>query len=270
MLPTTGKKTWEGFDDGGQLSPFGVTHEANRLALKQSKSGTGNNSFQHPPAKGTYGIGTVRKGGKQSKSSKKGSSKKRKSSKKSSKKASSKASSKGPATTPGPPTGGGCRVSVNVDFLQFSAIPPALFNDPSNPEEQDPGTRYVYNDSLRDQITLDELQGSGGSGTCTRTESRAGNDVIGLQLGRGYCQFTYTLFDGNKEITFTAAGEVVDSLGGILSITGGTSSVIGAYGEIEIIPVNLNPDGSFEVETGDFFLGPLFYLADASIFVPCS
>ena len=63
---------------------------------------------------------------------------------------------------------------------------------------------------------------------------------------------------------------MADLLGGVLSITGGTSSVIGAYGEIEVIPVNLKPDGLFEVENGDFFVDPLFYLTDASIFVPCS
>jgi hypothetical protein len=96
-----------------------------------------------------------------------------------------------------------------------------------------------------------------------------GNDDIGLQLGRGHCQFTYTLFDGSDEITITATGDIVDSMGGVLAITGGTQSVIGAYGEIELIPVNLLPDGSFEVETGDVFLDPLFYLGDASIFVPC-
>ena len=48
-----------------------------------------------------------------------------------------------------------------------------------------------------------------------------------------------------------------------------TLIVLGAYGEIELVPVNLQPDGSFEVETGDVFLDPLFYLADAAIFVPC-
>ena len=171
----------------------------------------------------------------------------------------------------GPPSGGGngCRVPFNADFLQFSAIPPALFNNPNNPNEQDLGTRYVYSDALRDQNTLDELQGSKSSGTCTRTQARVGNDIVGLQLGQGFCTFTYTLFDGTKEITFTAAGEVVDSLGGVLSVTGGSQSAVGAYGEIELIPVNLNPDGSFEPENGDFFLDPLFYLADASIFIPC-
>lgn len=273
ILRATGTKTWEGFDDSGELLPFGVTHEVNRrtLGLQQLKDQTSTDSFlQFPPDVNNYGIGV----------------KKKKGSKKSGKKGTKGGNPNNPSTpysksakrptvpppspTPRPPTPPTCRVRVNVDFLQFSAIPPALFNDPFNPNEQELGTRYVYNDALRDQRTLDEIEGSRGSGTCTRTESRVGNDIIGLQLGRGYCQFTYTLFDGNKEITFTAAGEVVDSLGGVLSITGGTSSVIGAYGEVELLPVNLKPDGSFEVETGDFFLDPLFYLADASIFVPCA
>jgi hypothetical protein len=47
------------------------------------------------------------------------------------------------------------------------------------------------------------------------------------------------------------------------------SPVLGAYGEIELVPVNLQSDGSLEVENGDVFLDPLFYLADAAIFVPC-
>jgi hypothetical protein len=276
MLEMTGMSTWKGFDDNGQLPAFGVSHEANRRALQAKKGAPGGNR---------YGIG------------------------KKYAKASKKSKGKGdpppipppypapnqrpnPRPTPRPPTPtppvvspsvqppsglppsvqpptDGCRVLLNVDFLQFSAIPPALFNNPNDPNEQELGTRYVYNDALRDQETLDELLGSRVSGSCTRTQSRLGNDDIGLQLGRGHCQFTYTLFDGSDEITITATGDIVDSMGGVLAITGGTQSVLGAYGEIELIPVNLLPDGSFEVETGDVFLDPLFYLGDASIFVPC-
>ncbi len=170
--------------------------------------------------------------------------------------------------TPRPP--GGCITEINVDFLQLSAIPPALFVNPNDPDEQTLGTRYVYNDGLRDQDTLDELIESKVSGTCTRTQSRVGDETIGLQLGRGNCHFTYVVTDSqNREIVFTASGDVSDSLGGILSITGGSRTTVGAYGEIELLPVNLLSDGEFEIETGDFFLDPLFYLADARIIVPC-
>lgn len=164
-----------------------------------------------------------------------------------------------------------CTITINIDFLQFSAIPPAIFVDPGNPNEQTLGTRYVYNDGLRDQDTLDEFANSRGSGTCTRTQARIGDESIGLQLGRGYCVFEYSLTDSqNREITFTASGDVADSIGGILSITGGSRTTLGAYGEIELLPVNLLPDGNFEIETGDFFLDPVFYLADATVFVPCT
>jgi hypothetical protein len=313
VLETRGERFWEGFDDGGQLPAFGISHEANRRALK----GTGSDSFSSSGAN-IHGIGDkyalARKASK--KSSKAGKGTRRPTAPPPShptpkqpipnRPTLHRPNARPPTPTPRPPTpappsprpptptpptptpstpmppttpaippsalppSGGCPVQFNADFLQLSAIPPAKFNDPNDPNEQDLGTRYIYNDGLRDQDTLDELLNSNASGSCTRTQARVGNDAIGLQLGRGHCQFTYKLFDGNREITFTASGDVSDSLGGVLSITGGTQTVVGAYGEIELIPVNLLPDGSFEVENGDFFLDPLFYLADASIFVPCS
>jgi hypothetical protein len=316
VLETRGERFWEGFDDGGQLAAFGISHEANRRALKR----TGSDSFSSSGAN-IHGIGDkyalARKASKKSSKTGKGiwrptppphshpTPKQPTPSRPTPKQPIPNRPTlphptprpptprpptpsprppiptPPPTPTPTPPTApvippsalppsGGCQVQFNADFLQLSAIPPAKFNDPNDPNEQELGTRYIYNDGLRDQDTLDELVNSNASGSCTRTQARVGNDAIGLQLGRGHCQFTYKLFDGNREITFTASGDVSDSLGGVLSITGGTQTVVGAYGEIELIPVNLLPDGSFEVENGDFFLDPLFYLADASIFVPCS
>ena len=164
-----------------------------------------------------------------------------------------------------------CTVELNIDFLQLSAIPPALTVDPSDPNDQIVGTRYIYNDGLRDQDTLDELIGSRASGICTRIQARVGNEDIGLQLGRGHCQFTYVLRDSkNRKLIFTASGDVVDSRGGILSITGGSQSTLGAFGEIELLPVNLVGNRKFAIESGDFFLDPLFYSADARIYVPCN
>jgi len=169
-----------------------------------------------------------------------------------------------------PPAGDSCTVRMNLRFLQFSAVPPAIFVFPSDPDPQDLGTRYIYSDGLRDAESLDELQGSRASGQCTRTLPRVGNNEIGLQLGRGHCQFTYTLSDGNRQMTFSASGEVSDSLGGLLPITGGSQAAIGAYGEIELLPVNLLPDGSLSPENGDFFLDPVFYDTRATVIVPCA
>jgi hypothetical protein len=237
ILDSSGTQVWQGWEDMGSLPVFGVTHEANRRALKADKySGS-----DYPPY---YSIGR-----KYSKKSTKKSSRKGKGgptapspiSRPSIPARPSRPSSPTPTTpslpspprpsapspsppSPTPPIGGGCKTRVNVDFLQFTAIPPALVNDPSNPSVQDLGTRYVYNDGLRDQDTIDELQGSRATGTCTRTQARVGNPNIGLQLGSGHCEFAYTLFDGNREITFTASGDLTDSLGGTLSITGGTKS----------------------------------------------
>ena len=279
MLESSGQQIWEGFDDEGKLSPFGVTrHEGNRRILEVSGS---DSFYQFQESGNNYGIGFgVRKGNKKTtkSSKKKGGPKKGKgggnprppSSSKSQKRPSPKPPNGSPTRAPTPRPPSGCTVSFNLNFLQFSAVPPAIFNDPSNPDEQSLGTRYIYNDSLRDEDTLDELVGSRASGTCTRIQQRVGDIEVGLQLGGGHCQFTYTLFDGNEEITFNVAGDVFDTVGGVLSVTGGSKSVIGAYGEIELIPVNLNPDGTFVVVSGDFFLDPLFYLADASIVVPCA
>ena len=128
----------------------------------------------------------------------------------------------------------------------------------------------MYNNDLRDADTLDELVGSRCTGVCTRTQSRFVNnndDVV--QPGGGLCTFSYTLFDGEREFTFEASGTVVDVVGGTLAILGGTKDAIGAFGEIELRPVNMNNNGTFEPAVGDFFLDPLFYLADAIMFLPC-
>ena len=266
-----GTRYWNGLEENGvDLPLFGLSHYGNRRKIRSS---TAANLFSRENLDSVSASG---RSGRYETSS----------NTKSSKKSSSKGGSKGgkgsqpgprpnprPPRPPGPspPTGAeSCTKVITLDFLQLSAIPPALFVNPADPNEQTLGTRYVYNDGLRDQDTLDELTDSNVAGTCTRTQARVGNPTIGLQLGGGTCQFTYTLRDSrNREIVFTASGEVVDSLGGILSITGGSRSALGAYGEIELLPVNLQPDGDFDVATGDFFLDPLFYVADATVIVPC-
>lgn len=131
---------------------------------------------------------------------------------------------------------GSCRSPISMEFLQFSAIPPAIFVFPQDPNPQDLGTRYIFNSDLRDTETLDELVGSRANGVCTRTQSRI-EDTSGvvLQFGGGQCSFTYIMFDGNREFTMEASGTVVDSLGGTLSIVGGTKDTIGAFGEITLV-----------------------------------
>jgi hypothetical protein len=134
---------------------------------------------------------------------------------------------------------------------------------------QEFGTRYVYNDDLRFMPSLDSVPGSRASGTCTRTQSRIGNDQIGLQLGMGHCQFKYQLSNGDREVIFTASGEVSDSAGGVLPITGGGKSSFGAYGEVKLEPITVQSDGSIISNDGDFFLDANFYRVEASLVFPC-
>lgn len=174
----------------------------------------------------------------------------------------------GPPST-GPPIGGDRCQLPNLEFLQLTAVPPPIFVDPNAPNDQSLGTQYVYNDVIYNQTTLDEIVGAKASGTCTRTQFRDENSQQGIQLGAGHCTFTYRMFDGQNTFTFSATGEIEDSLGGILDISGGSQALVGAYGQIQLSPTNLGSDGSFEREDGDIFLEPLFYLADATIFFPC-
>ena len=136
-----------------------------------------------------------------------------------------------------------------------------------NPQEL--GTRCIYNDNLRFLPSLDVVPGSRASGTCTRVQSRVGNNDIELQLGIGHCEFTYRLANRDREVIFTATGEIADSIGGVLSITGGARSSFGAYGEAVITPVTVQPDGSVVNNDGDVFLEPNFYKVEATLVFPC-
>ena len=169
------------------------------------------------------------------------------------------------------PTGGGggsnCRIPLTVAFLQLSAKS-AVYVDPSVPNPQDVGTQFIYKDSIYNQTTLDQIANSTASGFCSRTQQQVSIGVE-TKLGEGVCTFVYTLFDGKNKMSFTATGEVSDQSGGILAVTGGTQSAQGAYGEIELLPVNLVNGTTFVRDNGDFFQNPLFYLADATLSLPC-
>ncbi len=136
-----------------------------------------------------------------------------------------------------------CQTPITWQFLQFSAIPPAVLAIPQAPNVQDMGTRYIYNSELRDATTLDELVGSRSNGVCTRTQSRQDNSSSNkaevFQLGGGHCSFSYTLYDGNDELTLEASGTVTDSVGGTLAITGGTKDALGAFGEMTLVRIVL-------------------------------
>lgn len=162
-----------------------------------------------------------------------------------------------------------CLDRFSAVFLQFSALPQAIYVDPFTRNTQELGTRFIYSDNLRFLPSLDVVPGSRASGTCTRVQSRLGNDEIGLQLGMGHCDFTYRLANGDREVIFTATGEIADSTGGVLSITGGARSAFGAYGEVVITPVTIQPDGSVVSNEGDVFLEPNFYKVEATLVFPC-
>lgn len=68
---------------------------------------------------------------------------------------------------------------------------------------------------------------------------------------------------------FTASGEVSDSAGGVLPITGGGKSSFGAYGEVKLEPITVQSDGSIISNDGDFFLDANFYRVEASLVFPC-
>eukprot|EP00980_Cylindrotheca_fusiformis_P003562 scaffold792_cov84-Cylindrotheca_fusiformis.AAC.2 len=182
-------------------------------------------------------------------------------------------SKKNSASSKGSPQDGSiapCLQRFNAVFLQFSAVTPAVYNDPNDRNAQEVGTRFVYNDDLRYLPILDSIPESRVSGVCTRTRSRIGDNQIGLQVGMGHCQFTYRILNAGEEIIFTASGEVSDSIGGILPITGGALGAAGAYGQVKLEPITAGPDGSISSNNGDFFLDPNFYRVEASLTFPCN
>jgi hypothetical protein len=162
-------------------------------------------------------------------------------------------------------------------FLQFPALTspedadPAFVSD-NAPNEQHFGTSFVYNDALLEETKTDivELEDSFATGVCTRTQMRQAAMQDGTFVsGGGYCHFTYTLIkDGGKsQYTFNAAGEVFDSFGGLLPIVGGTGTMLGVTGQVQLIPYDIAEDGGIVPSDADFFTGAEIYRADATLYM---
>jgi hypothetical protein len=137
------------------------------------------------------------------------------------------------------------------------------------------GTVYLFSSVLYEYVSNETttngtdigtiLSGTFVTGVCTRTLNEIDNGGGIFTPGSSYCLFTYTIMDDDSQdfVTFNAAGEVVDVFGGTLSITGGTGALVGAYGDVELLPVY----ETFPPDAGDFFSEPLYYLGEAVLFI---
>jgi hypothetical protein len=162
-------------------------------------------------------------------------------------------------------------------FLQFPAInnpdDPVnpIFVDNNNPDEQDLGTVYIYNDALLSE-SIAELEQSFATGHCTRTQMRIPlmlGDGHSFMSGGGYCHFTYSLFDGTSSHTFNVAGEVFDSFGGVLPVMGGTGDdggFVGVTGTIQLLPFTVTSEGEFVPSDEDVFMGAEIYRVEATLY----
>jgi hypothetical protein len=166
-----------------------------------------------------------------------------------------------------------CFSAISLVFLQFPAInnpdDPVnpVFVDSNNPDEQDLGTVYIYNDALLNE-NIAELEESFATGHCTRTQMRIPVGDVNFVSGGGYCHFTYTLFDGASSYTFNAAGEVFDSFGGVLPVIGGTGDggFVGVTGVVEVLPFTVTSEGEFVPSDEDVFMGPEIYRVEATLY----
>jgi hypothetical protein len=167
-----------------------------------------------------------------------------------------------------------------ITFLQLSALENSNNSDggPVNPvfinynipDAQNLGTVYIYNDALfedRSSSAAAELEGSFATGHCVRTQMRESMGDGSFVSGGGYCHFTYTLFDGRTSYTFNAVGEVFDSFGGKLVITGGTESLVGVTGDVVLEPLQVSEDGSRLPSSEDVFLEADVYQSTASLYI---
>ena len=169
-----------------------------------------------------------------------------------------------PAGSPaGPPAGPGtCGCDYDEVTLEFVMLSPnATVPVSVGVPDTTIGSVFIYNDALFD-LNLTALPGTFVAGLCTRTQLTQNVGEDNTLVGGGYCHFTFTVSDGVTSVSFNAAGEVFDVLGGTLSVAGGTGELVGVYGEVELVPVYQ------ETNQIDFFTEASVYVGTASLFVP--
>jgi hypothetical protein len=182
--------------------------------------------------------------------------------KKGGKKGYDKSGKVGMGPTPAPAGDGTCGCEIDSVKLDFTMLPYNISVPISpNAAESEIGTVFIFNDPIFD-LNLTVLDGTFVGGLCTKTQVTQNAGASTTIVGGGYCFFTYTVSNGNTSVTFNAAGEVFDVLGGTLSIEGGTGELSGSYGEVELTPVYQ------EESQTDFFLEASLYVGGASLFVP--
>ena len=160
-----------------------------------------------------------------------------------------------------------CFQTMLVEIFQFIARTDHMQS--SAADEQQLGTTFIYNDPILNQTTREIIDGSFATGHCLRTQRREALENGGTSAGGGYCHMTYTFSSGSKEsATLNAAGELFDSFGGSIAITGGTGLYVGARGELKYLPVVVNDDFEFVPSSDDFFTGPTGYTVTGEITIP--
>jgi hypothetical protein len=149
---------------------------------------------------------------------------------------------------------------VSVEFFHLKATGGVPVR-PSTSSLNAKGDVFLFNNKLLDTVNATDIPGTDVAGVCTKSFP-SGSIQIGLE-GRGYCTFTYTLTtgpDGTPLDTFNAQGEVLDYVGGVLAITGGTGQMVRAAGSLTIEPGYADGAASF-----DFFNDAFVYLVNATI-----
>ncbi len=160
-------------------------------------------------------------------------------------------------------TGNGTGTVLELQFVQLPPNVTVLIA--SGASDTAIGTTYIYNDYLL-TINATILKGAFVVGYCRRLQELVGTTNTTLQEGTGYCHFTHTITDANgNEVTFNAAGEVLDRVGGTLAVTGGTGALQGVGGEVQLAPAFQDPNTEF-----DFFVQVQFYVGVATLLLPTS
>jgi len=160
-------------------------------------------------------------------------------------------------------TGTGKR-NITALELSFVMLPPNASNPAlALPSAIDPiGTTWIYNSGLL-TVNASSLLGASVIGYCIRLQGPVGITAVDAVSGKGYCHLSYTIVDeASNQVTFNAAGEVIDLTGGTLAISGGTGALQGVDGELVLVPSFVNTTTEF-----NFFTQAAFYLGVATLFI---